>query len=149
MQFDGTAKLHRKSGFALHQLRNRFNHRRHLLETHNHWVGIKLIGGAKSPRDAVGATVTLTAGGMRQRGDVMSGGSYESSNDQRLHFGLGQAAAVNGVDIRWPSGVVEHVNLAGVDRYFVVEEGKGVVPSVYDGIGRSASSITRSHPAGN
>ena len=55
----------------------------------NHWVGLKLVGGPKSPRDAIGATVYLTAGGMRQRGDVMSGGSYESSNDQRLHFGLG------------------------------------------------------------
>ena len=45
---------------------------------HNHWVGIKLIDGAKRPRDAVGATVTLTAGGMRQHGDVMSGGSCAS-----------------------------------------------------------------------
>jgi len=56
---------------------------------HHHWVGLKLIGGPKSPRDAVGATVYLTAGGMRQRMDVMSGGSYESSNDQRPHFGSG------------------------------------------------------------
>jgi len=100
----------------------------------NHWVGIKLIGGPKSPRDAVGATVYLTAGGMRQRGDVMSGGSYESSNDQRLHFGLGQTATVDGVEVHWNSGLVEHVTLPGVDRFFVLEEGKGVVPSVYDGI---------------
>ncbi len=75
----------------------------------NHWVGVKLIGGPKSPRDAVGATVYLTAGGIRQRGDVMSGGSYESSNDQRLHFGLGQTATVDGVEVHWPSGFVEHV----------------------------------------
>ena len=98
--------------------------------------GSQLIGGAKSPRDAVGATVYLTAGGIRQRGDVMSGGSYESSNDQRLHFGLGQAATVEGVEIHWPSGSVEHVNLPGVDRFFVIEEGKGVVPSVYDAIAK-------------
>ena len=57
----------------------------------HHWVGLKLIGGPKSPRDAVGATVYLTAGGMKQRADVMSGGSYESSNDQRPHFGIGDA----------------------------------------------------------
>jgi hypothetical protein len=100
----------------------------------NHWVGIKLIGGPKSPRDAVGATVYLTAGGMRQRGDVMSGGSYESSNDQRLHFGLGQTATVDGVEVHWNSGLVEHVTLPGVDRFFVLEEGRGVVPSVYDGL---------------
>ena len=52
--------------------------------------GITLIGGPRSPRDAVGATVYLNAGGIRQRGDVISGGSYLSSNDYRLHFGLGE-----------------------------------------------------------
>jgi len=110
----------------------------------NHWVGIKLIGGPKSPRDAVGATVYLSAGGMRQRGDVMSGGSYESSNDQRLHFGLGQTATVDGVEVHWNSGLVEHVTLPGVDRFFVLEEGKGVVPSVYDGVGRAAIQVPAS-----
>src|SRR5271163_1325568 len=104
----------------------------------NHWVGISLLGGPKSPRDAIGATVYLTADGMRQRGDVMSGGSFESSNDQRLHFGLGQASAVDGVEVRWTSGLVEHVNLPSVDRFFVIEEGKGLVPSAYDAIASSA-----------
>jgi hypothetical protein len=98
----------------------------------NHWVGLKLVGGAKSPRDAVGSTVYVTAGGLRQRGDVTSGGSFESSNDQRLHFGLGDTTAVRSVDVRWPDGVKEQVKLPGVDRYFVVEEGKGIMPSVYD-----------------
>ena len=115
----------------------------------NHWVGIKLIGGPKSPRDAVGATLYLTAGGMRQRGDVMSAGSYESSNDQRLHFGLGQTAAVDGVEVHWNSGLVEQVKLPGVDRYFVLEEGKGVVPSVYDDIAKSAATVTKTPSAGN
>jgi hypothetical protein len=105
---------------------------RNVSADHNHWVGLKLVGGPKSPRDAVGATVYLTAGGMRQRGDVMSGGSYESSNDQRLHFGLGQSTAVDGVEIHWPSGLQEKVMLPSVDRYFVLEEGKGVVPGIYD-----------------
>jgi hypothetical protein len=100
----------------------------------NHWVGLKLIGGPKSPRDAIGAAVYVTAGGMRQRNDVMSGGSYESSNDQRLHFGLGQTTTVDSVEIHWPSGAVEHFNLPSVDRFFVIEEGKGIVPSVYDAI---------------
>jgi enediyne biosynthesis protein E4 len=102
----------------------------------NHWVGIQLIGGTKSPRDAVGATVYITTGAIRQRGDVMSGGSYESSNDQRLHFGLGQATAVDAVEVRWPSGSVEHVSLQSVDRFFTIEEGKGIVPSVYDAIAK-------------
>jgi enediyne biosynthesis protein E4 len=106
----------------------------------NHWVGLALVGGPKSPRDAIGTAAYLTAGGIRQRGDVMSGGSYESSNDQRLHFGLGQATTVDAVEIHWPSGVVEHVSLPSVDRYFTIEEGKGIIPSVYDNIGKKSAS---------
>jgi hypothetical protein len=98
----------------------------------NHWVGIKLIGGPKSPRDAVGATVYLTAGGTRQRADVISGGSYASSNDPRLHFGLGEAVNVESVEIHWPSGAVEQFTLPATDRFYTLEEGKGIVPSVLD-----------------
>jgi enediyne biosynthesis protein E4 len=106
----------------------------------NHWVGLKLIGGAGSPRDAVGATVYLTSGGIRQREDVMSGGSYESSNDQRLHFGLGKATTVDAVEVRWPSGRHEKVVLPSVNRYFVLEEGKGIVPGVYDSMKKKHTS---------
>ena len=59
-------------------------------DKHN-WIDIKLVGGPRSPRDAIGATVYLTAIRMRQRGDVISGGSYASTNDPRLHFGVGEA----------------------------------------------------------
>lgn len=104
----------------------------------NHWVGLKLTGGPKGPRDAVGTVVYLTAGGLRQRGDVMSGGSYESSNDQRLHFGIGDSTKVDELEIHWPSGVMEHVTLPGVDRFFAIEEGKGIVPSVYDSIAHNS-----------
>ena len=79
----------------------------------------------------------------------MSGGSFESSNDQRLHFGLAQASAVDGVEVRWNSGVVEHVSLPSADRYFVIEEGKGLVPSVYDAIATGNASAAKSHSAGN
>ncbi len=94
---------------------------------HHHWVEMKLVGGPKSPRDAIGATVYLSANGMRQREDVMSGGSYISSNDQRVHFGLGDSATVDGVEIHWPSGAVEKMKLPNVDRIFTIEEGKGIV----------------------
>jgi hypothetical protein len=118
---------------------------RNVNDDHNHWVGLSLIGGAKSPRDAVGSTVSLTAGGMRQRGDVMSGGSFMSSNDFRLHFGLGETAAVDKVEIRWPDGVKETYTLPSVDRYFAIEEGKGLVPSVYDAIAQQRTSVGTSH----
>src|SRR6202008_3280323 len=65
----------------------------------NHWVGLRLLGGSKSPRDAIGATVYLTAGGLRLRGDVISGGSFGSSNDLRPHFGLGSAVKVDSCEI--------------------------------------------------
>jgi hypothetical protein len=92
----------------------------------NHWVELKLIGGPKSPRDAIGATVFLTANGMRQREDVMSGGSYISSNDQRPHFGLGSATDAGSAEIHWPSGTKETVKLPAVDRIFTITEGKGI-----------------------
>jgi enediyne biosynthesis protein E4 len=102
----------------------------------HHWVAFKLIGGPKSPRDAVGAAVYVTVGGQRQRGDVMSGGSYESSNDQRPHFGLGDVTTLDKVEVHWPSGAVEQVKVPGVDRIYAIEEGKGVVPSVYDSMAK-------------
>ena len=113
---------------------------RNVNSDHHHWVGLSLIGGPKSPRDAVGATVYLTAGGIRQRADVLSGGSYLSSNDLRLHFGLNDATMVESVEIHWPSGAVEKLKLPGVDRIYAIEETKGIVPSVYDAIAQKAKA---------
>ena len=99
---------------------------------HHHWIELKLVGGRDavtgkaSPRDAVGATVYLTANGMRQREDVMSGGSYISSNDQRPHFGLGYATDAGTAEIHWPSGARETVKIPAVDRIFTITEGKGI-----------------------
>jgi enediyne biosynthesis protein E4 len=93
---------------------------------HHHWVELKLVGGPKSPRDAVGATVYLTANGIRQREDVMSGGSYISSNDQRPHFGLGNSRDAGSAEIHWPDGAKETVKLPAVDRIFTITEGQGI-----------------------
>src|SRR5438309_3344162 len=93
-------------------------------DTH-HWVELKLVGGPKSPRDAIGATVFLTAGGQRQRGDVVSGGSYGSTHDPRLHFGLGDATTVDGVEVHWPSGAKEKFAIAKTDQIVTLVEGKG------------------------
>ena len=104
---------------------------------HHHWVELKLVGGPRSPRDAVGATVYLKAGGMRQRGDVLSGGSYLSSNDLRVHFGLGDTTSVDGIEIHWPSGKVEQLKIGSVDRIYTVEEGKGVTGEFCNGCAQS------------
>ena len=98
----------------------------------HHWVELKLVGGTNpangkiSPRDAIGATVYLTANGIRQREDVMSGGSFISSSDQRPHFGLGDATDAGTAEIHWPSGAVEKIKLPSVDRIFTITEGKGI-----------------------
>ncbi len=63
---------------------------RNVSDDHNHWLELKLTGGAKSPKDAVGATVYVKANGMRQREDVLSGGSYASNNDPRPHLDWGR-----------------------------------------------------------
>ncbi|MGH7838368.1 MAG: ASPIC/UnbV domain-containing protein, partial [Candidatus Binataceae bacterium] len=97
---------------------------RNVLKTGNHWLDVKLIGGPKSPRDANGAKVFLMAGGVRQRGDVYSGGSYGSSSDQRIHFGLGKAASIDSIEIHWPSGTIQKIASPGIDRIITVQEGK-------------------------
>jgi hypothetical protein len=100
---------------------------------HHHWVELKLVGGPKSPRDAICARVYLKANGMRQREDVMSGGSYISSNDQRLHFGLGDATDPGMAEIHWPSGARETVKLPAVDRIFTITEGQGITSALCGG----------------
>jgi hypothetical protein len=93
-----------------------------------HWLALRLVGDVakKSPRDAIGATVYVTTGKVRQRQDVISGGSYSSQNDTTLHFGLGAATNVDKVEIRWPDGSKETVQVPSVDRRFTVTENKGV-----------------------
>jgi hypothetical protein len=58
---------------------------------------------------------------------VISGGSYGSSSDQRIHFGLGSSTKVETIDIHWPSGKQEEIRAPGVDRIISVVEGQGVV----------------------
>src|SRR5215470_6190198 len=100
---------------------------RNAVKNGNHWVKFKLVGGSKSPRDAIGAKVFLTAGGARQRVDIFSGGSYASSSDQRAHFGLGSAAKVDKLEIQWPSGLKQEIAVLAVDRIYTIVEGKGIV----------------------
>jgi hypothetical protein len=96
-----------------------------------HWLALKLVGdvGKKSPRDAIGAIAYLTTGKVRQRQDVISGGSYASQSDMVLHFGLGESTKVDKLEIKWPDGSVETVNVQGVDKRITIVEGKGIVPS--------------------
>ncbi len=102
---------------------------KNVTRTENHWIVLRLIGDPtkKNPRDATGATVYVTTGKLRQRADVVSGAGYASQNDSRLHFGIGASTRIERVEIRWPGGSKETVQLNGCDKVFTVVEGKGVV----------------------
>ncbi len=105
---------------------------RNVVDNGNHWVELKLVGNKpRTPRSAVGAVAYLTANGFRQRADVISGGSFASSSDPRLHFGLGKATAVDKLEVHWPGGAVETIKLPGIDGIYVVEQGSGA--GVLDG----------------
>jgi hypothetical protein len=101
-------------------------------KNNHHWLGIRLIGGPKSPKDATGATVFVTANGMKQRGDVFSGGSYASTSDMRPHFGLGSAISVDLLEVRWPSCLPEAFKVNAVDRILTLTEGQGTASSAYN-----------------
>jgi hypothetical protein len=87
----------------------------------NHWIAFRLVGTA-SNRSAIGAEVTLEAGGARQLRLVDGGMGFASQNDRRLHFGLGRASVVDRVVIRWPSGARQVVEHPAVDRLNVITE---------------------------
>jgi hypothetical protein len=94
----------------------------------NHWLGLKLQGG-KCNRDAVGAVITWSAGGVKRSRMKNGGGSYLSSHDPREVLGLGAATTVDWVEIKWPqpSGRVERLTNVPIDRYHTVIEGSGIV----------------------
>ena len=100
---------------------------RNVAATNGHWVGLKLIGDVakKTPKDAIGSVAYLTAGGVRQRQDVLSGAVYCSQNDLTLHFGLGAATKVDKLEITWANGSVENFDVPAVDKIITITQGKG------------------------
>jgi enediyne biosynthesis protein E4 len=94
-------------------------------ESTNHAVLLKLIG-TKSNKAAIGARVAVTSGGLTQIDEIRSGGSYLSQNDLRLHFGLGRQAALDTVEITWPSGIKESYHALAADFIYTMVEGGGI-----------------------
>ena len=91
----------------------------------NHWIKIRLQG-TKSNRSAIGARVIVHYGDKLQAQCVTSQTSYLSSNDRRLHFGLGQITSVD-IDIHWPNGLLEKLSKVAVDQLVSIREGSGIV----------------------
>ena len=92
----------------------------------HHSILIKCVG-TRSNRSAIGARVRVTRGGHSQIAEVMSGSSYYSQNDLRLHFGLGTAATADAVEVAWPSGLKETFRDLPADHLFVIQETKGIL----------------------
>jgi hypothetical protein len=94
----------------------------------NHWISLQLEG-VKSNRLALNARVRATAGDLVQLGEVLSGGSYLSQHDLRIHFGLGRHERLDRAEVLWPDGKRETLTNLSTDRFYVVREGDGVISS--------------------
>jgi hypothetical protein len=94
----------------------------------NHWVSFQLEG-VTCNRLALNARVRVTAGDSVQVGELVSGGSYLSQSDLRLHFGLGSHDSADQVEVLWPDGKKEMLSHLNADMFYVVREGQGVVAS--------------------
>jgi len=92
----------------------------------NHWLGVRLEA-VKANRDAVGAHITWSAGGVERTRMKNGGGSYLSAHDPREVLGIGSAAKVDWLEVRWPrpSDRVERFTDLPVDTYVRITEGKG------------------------
>ena len=100
-------------------LRNRGNEMRSL--------SLRLVG-VRSNRSAIGARVTLTAGGRRQVQEVRSGSTFLSQSDLRLHFGLGKTETVDRIDIEWPyPGSKSSISKVQARQFLTIVEGKDIV----------------------
>ena len=84
-----------------------------------------MLEGVRSNRSAIGAVVTIEAGGGKQTLPVLSQSSFLSQSDRRLHFGLGTATRVDRVSVRWPSGERETFDGGAAGATLRLKEGSG------------------------
>jgi hypothetical protein len=89
--------------------------------TPNHWLLLNLVGHT-SNRDAIGAEVKISTAAGMQFATVSTAGSYLSASDKRVHFGLGGETAVQTIEIRWPSGIVQVLKHVHGDQILRVDE---------------------------
>ena len=92
----------------------------------NHWLEMLLIG-TNSNRDAIGARVKVFAGNLALEDERKGGMSYQSAQDPRLHFGLGDRSKVDKVEVHWPSGTSTKLSDIQCDQIIAIKEGEGLV----------------------
>jgi enediyne biosynthesis protein E4 len=96
----------------------------------NHWLEILLIG-TRSNRDGVGARLKLKVGDRTLSEQRKGGMSYQSAQDPRVHFGLGNRTKADSLEIRWPSGTVTRLTDIAANQILAIQEGAGIVPSKF------------------
>ena len=106
----------------------------------NHWIKVRLQG-TKSNRSAIGASVVIRGGGKTQVQEVMSQSSYVSSNDPRLHFGLGTLETAH-VEVRWPLGDVQTFKNVAANQLVLLREGSPTVKSEWSAQPSTAPAST-------
>jgi len=84
------------------------------------WLRV-VLSGVRSNRMGAGARVTVTAAGQVQHQTLRAGESYLSSNDPRLHFGLGAATAAD-VEVRWPGGGVDRLKNIKANQQVIIRQ---------------------------
>jgi hypothetical protein len=88
----------------------------------NHWLLVNTVG-TSSNRDGIGARIRVVGeSGFEQYGIVTTAGSYQSANDKRVHFGLGQDKRAKLVEILWPSGIEQRIEDVAADQILTVKE---------------------------
>jgi hypothetical protein len=92
----------------------------------NHFLNFKLVG-TKSNRDALGARIHITSGGISQIREIMGGGSYLSQSELRANFGLGKNAVATNVEVTWPSGAHQIFHDIKADQFYLIEEGRSEI----------------------
>ncbi len=102
---------------------------RMVLQRIRNCLGLRSVANVtkKSPRDTMGSIAFVTAAGVRQRQDVVSGAVFCSQNDTTLHFGLCAATKIDKLEIKWPDGSVESFDVPAVDKVVTITQGKGIV----------------------
>ncbi len=87
----------------------------------NHWITLKLVG-VKSNRDGLGTKIKITTSLGTQYNQATTTGSYNSSSDKRVYFGLGSAGVVDSVELTWPSGIKQVLRNVKADQILTVTE---------------------------
>ncbi len=99
----------------------------------NHWASFQ-VEGSPSNRLGLNAKVYVRAAGMngaagaQQMSEVLSGGSYLSQNDVRLHFGLGNSDRMEAVEVHWPDGKQQTFHDVPANRFYHLKEGGVLTP---------------------